>query len=298
MKDLDSMSSSPMLHVMIAADRNYGGYAGLVMQSIMFVTNRSKIHFHLLSDHVDAEDIEKCRKMARSTGTDFSAYEVSNKLESLPNALRFANHISRSTLSRLLFSDLLPQDVHHVIYLDCDVVCRRDLTDLWSLRENLELIGAVRDPWLDSSLELKRSLGLAPEQPYFNAGVLLINVDNWRALDIEGRLCKFIQERSDIKNADQDALNGVLSEYFVEFPEKWNTMINHPNVSDEPRLRDSAAILHYVGGFKPWHLGYGVAHPVKSKPYVSVKRRSPWKSKLPDFQMRRVTQKIRSLMRT
>ncbi|WP_342106979.1 glycosyltransferase family 8 protein [Methylobacterium sp. SI9] len=289
--------SLPALHVMCAADRNYGAYAGLVMQSAMAVTRRSRIHFHLLSDNVAADDIAKCRAATRRDGHDFTSYEVSAKLDNLPKELRMANHLSRAAYSRLLFSDLLPNDVRRIIYLDCDIVCKQDLAELWAFGDGLKIIGAVRDPWLDPDPALKASLGLAPQNVYFNSGVLLINVEAWRAQNTEDRLRDFVLTRRDIKHADQDTLNAVLASDLRELPEKWNMMINHPRHDDERHLRETAGILHYVGGFKPWHFGYRLLHPRKGQPYASIKRHSPWASKLPDFQSRRVTKKFRSLVR-
>lgn len=289
--------SSPLIHLMCAADRNYGAYAGLVMQSAMAVTQRSRIHFHLLSDNVAPADIAKCQAAARRRGHDFTSYEVSAKLNNLPKELRMANHLSRAAYSRLLFSDLLPDSVQRIIYLDCDIVCQQDLAELWSFGEGLEILAAVRDPWLDPNPELKASLGLEPQHVYFNSGVLLINVAAWRARNTEDRLRTFVLARRDIKHADQDTLNAVLSANLLELPEKWNMMINHPRRDAEDQLREAAGILHYVGGFKPWHFGYRLLHPRKGQPYASIKRRSPWALKLPDFQSRRVTQKFRSLVR-
>ncbi|MEL6062686.1 MULTISPECIES: glycosyltransferase family 8 protein [unclassified Methylobacterium] len=289
--------SLPLLHLMCAADRNYGAYAGLVMQSAMAVARRSRIHFHLLSDNVAPDDIAKCRAAASRGGHEFTSYEVSSKLDNLPKELRMANHLSRAAYSRLLFSDLLPENIQRIIYLDCDIICKQDIAELWDFGDTLKTIAAVRDPWLDPDTELKSSLGLAPHNVYFNSGVLLINVDAWRAEHTEDRLRDFVLTRRDIKHADQDTLNAVLSKDLMELPEKWNMMINHPRREDENRLRETAGILHYVGGFKPWHFGYGLLYPTKGQPYASIKRRSPWASKLPDFQSRRVTKKFRSLVR-
>lgn len=288
----------PVLHVMCAADRNYGAYAGLVMQSAMAVTHTGRIHFHLLSDNVTPGDLEKCHAAADKAGHTFSSYEVSIKLNNAPKALRMANHLSRSAYSRLLFADLLPSTLQRVIYLDCDIVCRQDLVGLWNYGDGLAALGAVRDPWLDPDPALKSSLGLAPDHVYFNSGVLLINVEAWRAEDTEARLCDFVSSRRDIKHADQDTLNAVLSARLTELPEMWNTMVNHPRRDDEPQLRKNAGILHYVGGFKPWHFGYGLVHPSKGHPYAAVKRLSPWAYKMPDFQLRRVTKKMRTLVRS
>lgn len=283
--------------MMCAADRNYGAYAGLVLKSAAAVTKKSKIHFHLLSDNIDPDDIAKCRLVAEDSGNIFSHYEVSAKLTNLPKILRMANHISRAAYSRLLFSDLLPQTVESVLYLDCDVVCQKDLTELAELAPTVDILGAVRDPWLDPDPALKISLGLNKDDVYFNSGVLLINVKTWRAETTEADLCAFIAARPDIKHADQDTLNAILAPRLTELPEKWNTMIDHPRRKEEPILRDDAAILHYVGGFKPWHFGYTLKHPQKGRPYASVKRSSPWKSKLPDFQFRRIRKKLQSLVR-
>lgn len=280
------------IHILCAADNNYGPYAGILMQSAMRSTKKSSIHFHLLSDGIRADDVGRCKAVANKYNNKLTVYEISDKLSRLPENLKFANHISRSSYSRIFFSDFLDPEIVKIVYLDCDVICQRDLSELWALFDHVSLIGAVRDPWLDNLKELKLSLDIDPTLNYFNAGVLMINVVKWKEIKAEQLLFNFIVANRHVKNADQDAINAVFSSEITPLPEVWNTMINLPDASSEKQAHSKAGILHYVGGFKPWHVGYSIMNFRKSRPFMSAKRQSPWKNKFPDMQLKRIVRKL------
>src|SRR5262249_4150553 len=113
-----------------------------------------------------------------------------------------SEHISLSTYSRILLAELLPAEIDRAIYLDADTIAVRNLEELWSHDLEGLYCGAAQDaflPVLDPeqtfshplhSMTMRgvdprpicnyRELGLVPTAPYFNAGIMLVNVERWR----------------------------------------------------------------------------------------------------------------------
>src|SRR5207244_934035 len=86
---------------------------------------------------------------------------------------------------KLLIVDLLPSQIHQAIWLDCDTLVLDDVAPLWDCGTGDHAVLAVQDsiaPYVSSRFGVARyrELGLAPEAKYFNAGVLVLNLDRWR----------------------------------------------------------------------------------------------------------------------
>src|SRR5262249_44225277 len=97
-------------------------------------------------------------------------------------------HVTTTVNSKLFIVELLPPDVHRVLYLDCDIIVRGDVEGLWNYDLYDSVVGAVEDP----NMHYKEKLGLLPGQPYFNAGVLLVDLDRWRAGRVGPRALNFL----------------------------------------------------------------------------------------------------------
>jgi lipopolysaccharide biosynthesis glycosyltransferase len=88
---------------------------------------------------------------------------------------------------------------------------------------------------------------------YFNAGVLLIDLDKWRSLRIMEKSMTYLQLRPDTPYADQDALNVACDGQWKELREQWNyqTLYHHPP-SGPAMLPANAQVIHFITGDKPW----------------------------------------------
>lgn len=284
------------IHVVCAADANYGPFAGITMSSILNENPVGAIHLHLFSDGVTSTDLDRFKHMARRFGGAFSVYDIGQRLDAIPELPKQIHHYTRTTYGRLFFPDFLPKTVRKAIYLDCDIVCRSDLRKLWTLGNNIELLGAVRDPWVDLDFEHKHNLRIPRDALYFNAGVLFINVENWRDSKVGERLIEFLSAPPKTKHADQDAINGVLWKEITEIPGEWNCIVSPPTSQQGQALLENAAILHFCGGFKPWYLGYGLLVGTEAAAFRKAKAASPWRWMLPDFQVRRIKRKAKQLI--
>src|SRR4029077_14814785 len=79
---------------------------------------------------------------------------------------------------------LLPQllgDLGRVLYLDSDLIVTGPLDELWSTDLVAHPLAAVTNPlYPGMSTAFFRVLGLPTETAYFNSGVMLIDLEDWR----------------------------------------------------------------------------------------------------------------------
>jgi lipopolysaccharide biosynthesis glycosyltransferase len=213
------------------------------------------------------------------------------RLEALPLSrdLRVA-HVNRSTYLRLLTPDLLPNTHHKILYLDADILILDDVSGLWSTSLGNYPVAAVQDAGIrfvgsPSGLLNYEELGFRPNAKYFNAGVLLMNLDIWRGEDLTKQILDYIaSNRSKIRFNDQDALNAVLHDRWKQLDASWNVLVFGGKIVGEARSAASdqgttltppgAKILHFITPQKPWKRGF--LHRGYRKLYLGYQRRTAW----------------------
>ncbi len=162
-------------------------------------------------------------------------------------------HVSIATYFRLLLAEMLPNE-SKVLYLDCDLLINGSLLELWNKNIDKYAIGAVQE----KKFAMHEKLGFPLGKPYFNAGVLLINLNFWRSNDLTKQYLNFLKINSErISFWDQDVLNMVLQDHCLFIEEKWNY------VPTQDHIENGVAIIHFAGAHKPWEIHY---------PYPKIKR--------------------------
>ncbi len=170
--------------------------------------------------------------------------------------------------SRLLIPDLVPVSEKRIIYLDCDVIVRADLSAMWrSSFDGLSTLG-VRDysfPSVSSAgayLDWQQ-LGLSRNSAYCNSGVLMMDLEMWRRNCLSRHMIEYLARYSD-KNVffDQDAINAILNGQWRLLDPRWNVQLSSLTLFDQSIHGTSTGvivsdpwILHYTSRHKPWHTG-------------------------------------------
>lgn len=157
-----------------------------------------------------------------------------------------------AALYRLALPCLLPE-CRRAIYLDADTIVEHDLLELWDeANQGTPLL--ARQDWMFPVMshpflrERCGGLGMEPEDPYFNSGVLVLDLEEWRVRQYGQRVLEFLRANSaHCPWPDQDALNAVFRGRWKPLDARWN---RYP--AEVERL-ESAGIIHYIGGdAKPW----------------------------------------------
>ena len=253
-----------MVNILFSTDDKYVMPLVVLMNSIGINCKRKK-HYYIIVDESFAETSEKdVVKTASSYGDEVSFCKVTSELI---GKIPFANAemppgLSIATYYRLFLTELLPLDVHKVLYLDVDMIVRHSLDSLWDTDINDYAIAAVPDMDEQSHIESNR-LPYPMETGYFNAGMLLINVDYWRNHQLFSKFFDFVWKHREILLAhDQDTLNCFFYNKKKILPVTYNfqngfiyrdAVFKDELGKDIERAKNNPAIVHYTCS-KPWNL--------------------------------------------
>lgn len=241
-----------VIDIVCVTDSNYAPHFVSLLKSIEAGKGAEKIRVHAILDSVDEARFSKIAETA--TGLEIHPYHVADhKALKLPPIL----HISRATYLRLIMAELLPQDISRVIYLDIDMVVTGSLVDLWSTDLKGLACGAVQDAFVDPT-NFARQHELPSAGTYFNAGVLLFDLDAIRATDaLSQALDMLLAAPEKYEFADQDALNKVFWENWSALDAKWNFQRlflweGCDYTSSVPLAQALPRIIHFTESPKPW----------------------------------------------
>lgn len=275
--------------LVLASDDRFAVGAGIMIQSVLENTN-SPIRFLYLHADLSPDNMARIRQIVASRpDCRIEMVDASEALDTLPTPTR--SHIySRLTYARLLAPSLLEGE-DRAIYLDCDVLVKDDVRKLYEFDLQGHAFGAMPDygvaRWVLRSEKDKKYFddltSGRPAEQYFNAGVLVMDLAEWRRQNLSEKTVEVIKASSHLRYADQCAMNVVAEGRFRRLPERWNLFSIHGSASKDPLLSpqkrsalreayEDPALIHYICE-KPWT---PFPMPYK-KDYTAVMRRSPWK---------------------
>ena len=286
---------SDTLEVVYGANDGYARHLGVSLCSL-FDRNRSfrEIRVHVLSMGISRSNKQRLQCLADAYGRTLVFVEMERLEERLrgeeqPEWETAAGPYDISVMLRLFMGEMLPQELDRVLYLDCDTVVLQSLKRLWRTELGDCLIGAVMEPSIYP--EVKSSIGLGPEDAYYNSGVLLVDLAGWRKEAVQRQLLAFWQEKGgQLFASDQDVLNGVLKGRIRTLPPKYNFFTNYRYFSYQALTGYSPAysavsreqfqeakahpvVVHYMGDERPWIAGNRNHY---RKAYESYLARTPW----------------------
>ncbi len=254
---------SEAIHIVLAFDDNFWAPAYTVMRSICISTHRRKdLVFHLLHMPVSDEHRHDLEGITREYGATLSWHPLENSelfdffVADLPASKRWPKVV----YARLLLADLLPTELDRVIYLDCDMLVRAPIEQLYDVDLDGQPLGAVQDslhPFIAGRRDMRQNAGIFDTaDPYFNSGMLVIDLAQWREINVKAEVAVLAAKGWMSRlYYDQDVLNLVFRNRWQKLPWRWNTIDAHmAHEGLDP------AILHYTRTAKPWGLLSGILH--------------------------------------
>ncbi|WP_428030655.1 glycosyltransferase family 8 protein [Ancylobacter sp.] len=188
------------------------------------------------------------------------------------------NHLSRTAYARILMPLSLPEATGRLLYIDCDTLVASSLAPLATLPMEGFALAAVDDVARlvpQRHITRNRDIGLPDEMRYFNSGVLLIDLDAWRAQRVTERTLDFIASRPSLPMMDQDALNGALRGAWLPLDESWNMhhRLEKGVYKADPAIWQGARIIHFIGQVKPNYTDCN--HPARDL-FLAYRARTPF----------------------
>ena len=270
------------MDILLCTDNRYMMPTGVLMHSIG-VHNQEPIRYHILvGEGFEERNRLLLEQEADRAGSTCYFYSIDKSVTShLPFGREgMPRHVSIATYYRLFITEVLPQNLHKILYLDGDMIVRHSLLDLRNYDLEGSPLGAVHD--MAEPLNAAR-LGLSS---YFNAGMLLINLDYWRDNHCLESFLAYIGENEEkILLHDQDVLNGVFASLVKWLPLTYNFqngfILAEPHKQYDRSLqseidicKNDPAIIHYTVYNKPWNVA--CFHPYRDE-WRRYQKQTCWK---------------------
>ena len=273
-----NIRSKNTLDIAFGIDRNFLFGCGVAIASILLNNSEISCEFHVFTDYISDKDKLYFSDLAKQYNSRINIYVINcDKLKSLPSTKNW----TYATYFRFIIADYFYNKHEKILYLDADIACKGSIKELLDYQFSTNEIAAVvaeRDvEWWQNRASVLTTPQLA--SGYFNAGFLLINIDEWNLNNISSKAIEMLRDPdwvSKITHLDQDVLNVLLNGKVKFISGKYNTRysINYElkDKVDNP-VNDDTVFIHYVGPTKPWH--EWADYPV-SRSFLIAKAASPW----------------------
>ena len=277
------MYSGDYIHIAMAFTDKTGLYSkniGATITSILTNTNH-KVYIHLLCDEtLSNENYIKFNELVCQYGQKIKFYNINLDNKSKLIKSKELNRVSKGSLYRLMIPELI--DVEKVIYLDSDLIVNLDISTLWNINIKNYILGAVLD--IESSRNDKRfkkfyeSINVDLNR-YFNAGVIIFNLNKLRNFDLLNKSIEFFSNKLDVPHLDQSVLNYFFKDNDVKLlDKKYNIIVSDELMKiniKEKKIDNVSGIYHFAGVGKPWN---GICNEY-DKLYWKYLILSPWGEK-------------------
>ena len=278
--DYREIKSNDSLNIAFGIDKNFLFGCGVAIASILLNNKSLNFEFHVFTDYFSDEDKVRFSELAAQYHTSVKVYLINcDKLKTLP----FTKNWSYATYFRFVIADYFYHKIDKLLYLDADIACKGSIQELaeYTFAENeVAAVVTERDSeWWTNRANTLTTPALA--SGYFNAGFLLININEWQKNDISTRAIEMLRIPEwveKITHLDQDVLNILLAGKVNFIDGKYNTRfsINYELKDDVVNpVNDKTVFIHYVGPTKPWH--EWANYPV-SQSFLDAKKHSPWQN--------------------
>lgn len=242
------MPNHNIIPLFFSVDDLYAPYLAVAIQSIKEnASNDNQYHIHILVAAISEENKRRLSAM-QDARIVIEFVDVRQQVLAMKEKLHLRDYYTLATYYRFFISEMFPQYTRG-IYLDCDIVVTGDIAELYQVDTGDCILGAVTDEVVTHneifSRYTKTVVGVEAER-YFNAGVLVMNLEKMRRLDLIGAFSRLLNLRQFPVAQDQDYLN-ILCFGDVHYIENtWNKTPFPDSPACTPKL------IHFKLNFRPW----------------------------------------------
>lgn len=285
------MKNKENITIVVACDNHYLIMLAALLKSIE--TNHKTDEFidiWIVEDNITAKNK---RKLSESISEDVMNLHWIKSDNAIPQGMTLPldkNTYPLNIFMRLFIPYFLPKEIKKALYLDVDMLVLSDISDLWHTNIGDNIAGAVTDSIckkISVGMKNHKELGLNPDAPYFNSGLLLMNLDLWKTHNVTPRVIDCVnQNRNYASFSDQYGLNYVLTGKWTELDPLWNYYSNgnHP----KPYL------IHFFHR-KPFYKTYNYNKEYQ-KLFYSYLAKTAWKNQQPIGELKRYLVKIGNVL--
>lgn len=238
--------------IFFSVDDGYIPFLAVTIESL--IKNASKDYMYSIKILYTNVAERNKRKILKYENENFKIefIDLNYYIQEIKDKLYTRDYYTKATYYRMFIPNLFPQ-YNKAIYLDSDLLVLGDISELYNIELGTKLVAAAPDDVIQNSeifsTYVERVVGIAKHENYFNAGVLLMNLDEMRKFDFQSKFMYLLETVKYTIVQDEDYLNRICKGRTKILSKIWNRM---PIPTDEIKEED-IKIIHYCLIYKPCH---------------------------------------------
>ncbi len=196
------------MDILYQFNEKYAPYAGVSMTSL-FMNNRDVNHITvwILGEGLSEKSVSRYEALAGEYGRKIRYIDAAALVDRIKDMGMPSYRGSYAANIRMFISEIFPEDVKRVLYLDADTIILAGISGLYDSDLKDHSLAMVYDSLGESH---KSEIGLSADDGYYNSGVILFDVDAWKKRGYTGKIIDHVKNvRAQYPSPDQDLINVV-----------------------------------------------------------------------------------------
>lgn len=238
--------------IFFAVDDEYTPFLAVAIQSMLDHSKKENQYIiKVLYTDISEENQENIKKYEREN-VNIEFVDLNYYIDKVKDKLYTRDYYTKTTYFRLFIPELYPQ-YDKVLYLDSDITILTDIADLYNIDIGNNLVAGAPDDVIQN-IEVfqeyaEKVVGVCNYKNYFNAGILLMNLDELRKFKFQEKFMYLLNTVKFSVAQDQDYLNRLCKGRVKLINNTWNRMPIGKDIINREELH----LIHYNLAFKPWH---------------------------------------------
>ena len=219
-------------------DWNYARHCAVSMISLLETNKMNKIKIFIMTSFMSQENIDEFKRIVNQFNQEIEFIISENIIpEELKSIIINRKNLTRWAWYRLFFP-LFIKWIERILYLDCDVLVIKDISDIYNRDMNWKAIA-----WYYDTIFSCYKNKLFNLKNYINSGILLFDVWKYQMDKISVKKMKEINNlySNYFNGCDQDKINIIFKDDIFVYKEWMNYLIENKYIN---KWIQNAQILH------------------------------------------------------
>lgn len=268
------------MNILFCIDKNYLMPLCVTLASIYENNKETHITTHVIGKGLEDSHKAIAKDLSNKYHQEIFFYSIDKTLlETMPTV---HGYLTNAAYIRLFVSNILPNNINKILYLDSDIIINDRMDDIWNTNIEGYACAVVKDSYTYNISHFNR-LQYPMSKGYFNSGVMLINLKYWREHKVMEQAVSFAENHKErICFEDQDILNYLFQDSKIHLPLKFNSICTYffkkkpvPfELWDELKEAQEHPVIIHFTWIKPWFYE-GLDHPY-AKEFFKYQSLTKW----------------------
>ena len=256
------------MNILLQSNEKYAKYMSVMLVSLFSNHKDTKINIYVIHSSLSEETMNNLKQFVTKYNNSIEFIKCSSDLF---KGFKTNSYLTIEMYYKLLAHIVLPKNIDRVLFLDIDLIIDENIYDFYSADfEGKYIIAAGQAPFSDySNLDKNFNVMYATKGKYFNVGVLVLNLQKFRADNIVIEdYYRAVKEISAINSKflyEQGIMNYMFAQYgtkyyqVLEYNYRFHIQYENQKLIDGKKIKFKPKIIHYANTliqYKPWDLNF------------------------------------------